>query len=160
MAKVGGDASAKLHRLKDRYPGLYNIRPMIDRLTPYFEHGAIPGCQAGRTYFNIDAYGNITRCEEQRRSYGNLKQLDHAGIRRALAGIRLDTLADGCSSCYLRTRGETEPLYEGGLENFVACARDMFGLPLPKAITHLARRPAFQRALGASLDVAARLEVL
>lgn len=156
MSRVDGDPSAKFRDLKRRYSSLYNGSAMIDRFTPFFRSGAMPDCQAGRTYFNVDSYGNLTRCEEQRRTYGNLKELSVEGIRAALGEIRRDTAKDRCDSCYLRTRGETEPLYERDFGQLAIAARDMFGVELP-ALTRVLAVPGVRGVLRRGLGLAARL---
>ena len=158
LAAVTDDVSARFRRLKASSPALLNNRHMIDRLTPYFRAGGrVADCQAGRTCFNIDAYGRITRCEEQQRVYGDLSSLDDAGIAAAFAAIRQDTRQDGCDSCYLRTRGETEPLYEGDFGHFLEAARDLFGVSLPRPLMRLAGAPAARPLLRAMLSAAARV---
>jgi len=160
LSEVTGDPTARFRDLRKKYSALYNSHAMIDRFTPYFREGSIPDCQAGRTYFNIDTYGNITRCEEQRKTYGNLKELTVEGIRAALRDIRRDTKADGCDTCYLRTRGETEPLYEGDPKQFVRAAEDMFGLSLPRVLPRVLAVPGVMRALRTGLGAAARVGVV
>jgi MoaA/NifB/PqqE/SkfB family radical SAM enzyme len=157
LAGVTDDVSARFRRLKADSPALLNNHHMIDRLTPYFRAGGrIPGCGAGRTCFNIDAYARITRCEEQRRVYGDLRSLDDAGIRAALEAIRSDTRADGCDTCYLRTRGETEPLYGGDFGHFLVAAQELFGVALPAGLVRLAGAPAARPVVRAALELAAR----
>lgn len=157
LGRIEGDPTRRFHDLKDRYACLYNNRRMIDRFTPYFRTGQVADCQAGRTIFNVDAYGHITRCEEQRRSYGSLLTLEVGEIRRALRRIQDDTCKDGCASCWLRTRGETEPLYDDDFSQFIQVAGEMFGFGLPRALPLAARLPGMRRLARASLDLAARL---
>jgi hypothetical protein len=158
MARVGGDATARFLALKRRHPALYNSDAMIQRFTPYFRDGRIPGCQAGRTYFNVDAYGQLTRCEEQRTSYGTILDMSAAQLDAALARIRADTRADGCDTCWLRTRGETEPLYDDGFEHYVSVTKDMFGVGIPSVLTLPLRSRRLKRWVRSGLDVAARFD--
>lgn len=158
LAGVTDDVSARFRRLKAASPALLNNDHMIDRLTPYFRAGGrVAQCGAGRTCFNIDAYGRITRCEEQRRVYGDLRTLDETGIRAALTAIRADTRADGCDTCYLRTRGDTEPLYEGDFRHFLTAAQDLFGVALPRSLVRLAGAPSARPIVRAALTAAARV---
>jgi MoaA/NifB/PqqE/SkfB family radical SAM enzyme len=156
----GVDISRRLSELKRRYRGIYNNPQMIGNLTEYFERGRIPGCLAGRACFNIDAYGQITRCEEQRRTYGNAVTLSFAGIKDALERVQRDTLSDGCSSCYLRTRGETEPLYGADLGRFIGAVQDMFGVDLPRLVPQVARLPGTKPVVKHLLRHMMRLGVL
>jgi hypothetical protein len=158
LASVEDDVSARFRRLKASSRALSNNRDMIDRLTPYFRAGGrIADCQAGRTCFNIDSRGFITRCEEQRRVYGDLLTLDQAGLSAAFAAIRQDTRTDGCDTCYLRTRGETEPLYRGDFGHFLEAAHDLFGVDLPRPLVRLLGAPAAKPVLRAALQAAARV---
>lgn len=152
MSSIDGDITRQFLELKERYESLYNNLRMIAQFTPYFRDGRIPGCQAGRTYFNVDAYGNITRCEEQRRSYGNAKIMRVPQIRAALRQIYADTQEDGCDTCYLRTRGETEPLYQDDFQQLVIVAQEMFGIQLPALIPRVAGVPGVKPLLRATLQ--------
>lgn len=158
MSKVRGDATARFRALKARYPALYNSDAMIERFTPFFRDGRIAGCQAGRTYFNVDAYGQLTRCEEQRASYGRILEMNAWELDAALARVRADTRADGCDTCWLRTRGETEPLYDDGFDHYVSITKDMFGVGIPRALTLPLRSRRLKRLVRAGLDVAARFD--
>lgn len=109
--------------------------------------------------FNVDAYGRITRCEEQRAVYGDLRTLDVAGIRAAWARIRADTERDGCDTCYLRGRGDTEPLY-GDFRQVLRTAEDMFGVSLPTALPAVFEVPGVRRVVRVGLGAASRAGVL
>jgi MoaA/NifB/PqqE/SkfB family radical SAM enzyme len=160
MGAVGADVSARLLALKRRHRCLQNSEAMIKELSGFFQSGAVPGCMAGRSIFNVDSTGAVTRCEEQRRSYGDVRALDAAGLLAALEAIQRDTLADGCSSCYLRTRGETEPLYQDNLEQLLRATRDMFDVQLPRVIPRLAGLPGARSLVRLGVRGLARLHAV
>jgi MoaA/NifB/PqqE/SkfB family radical SAM enzyme len=160
LSRIDGDPTERFLDLRASYKSLYNPRPMIERFTPFFRDGRVPDCQAGRTYFNVDAYGFMTRCEEQRHRYGSLLEMTIDEARGQLAEIRRDTRIDGCGSCWLRTRGETEPLYEGDFAHFVDAADEMFDLKLPPLAVKALRSRAARPFLAAGLEVASRLHAI
>jgi len=72
-------------------------------------NGGVPGCQAGRGFFNIDSTGDIAVCvEERQRPVANLFQHEPEEIVRRL---RADTTRHHCTACWYNCRGEIEALY-------------------------------------------------
>ncbi|NOZ23827.1 MAG: radical SAM protein [Planctomycetes bacterium] len=72
-------------------------------------NGGVPGCAAGRAFFNIDNYGRVAMCVEDRgRPVGSLRDDDIRGILRRLHGRHMD---NQCKSCWYNCRGEIESLY-------------------------------------------------
>ncbi len=74
-----------------------------------FLDGGVPGCRAGRGFFNIDSTGDVAICVERRhRPVANLFRDSAARIRRRLRdGARGNT----CRDCWYNCRGEVEALY-------------------------------------------------
>jgi len=71
--------------------------------------GGVGGCLAGRAFFNIDNYGNVARCVEERgRVIGNIIKNDTYDI---LKGLRNVNGQRSCSRCWYNCRGEVESLY-------------------------------------------------
>ncbi len=157
--RVSDSIGTTLHRLKDANEHVGTSRAMIDRVATFFRSGRAPDCGAGRTMFNIDAYGRITRCEEQKKAYGDLRDLDVDGIRAVCELIRADTKRDGCDTCYLRGRGDTEPLY-GDFHQVLETAEDMFGVSLPTALPTVLELPGVKGAMRLGLGAASRLGAL
>lgn len=85
-----------------------------------FDHarnGGVPGCRAGRSFFNIDQRGDIARCVEHRDEVlANLVDDDIDVIRRELRASYDPT---GCRACWYNCRGEIESIYNlrGALES-------------------------------------------
>jgi len=72
----------------------------------------VPGCRAGRAFFNIDSAGDIAVCVERKdRPVANLYRHGAAAIRR-----RLDRASrrNPCTACWYNCRGEIESLYRPG----------------------------------------------
>jgi MoaA/NifB/PqqE/SkfB family radical SAM enzyme len=74
-----------------------------------FLAGGIPGCRAGRAFFNIDSTGDIAICVENRhRPIANLLTDHPHAIRDAL---RAASKNNACTACWYNCRGEVESLY-------------------------------------------------
>lgn len=73
-------------------------------------NGGVPGCMAGRGFFNIDSTGDIAVCVEERgRPVANLFRDSAAEILRKL---HADPTPCDCTSCWYNCRGEIESLYD------------------------------------------------
>ncbi len=157
MVSVATDVTEQLLRLKEETGAVYNSKTMIREMESFFQAGTKDGCMAGLSIFNVDAYGNITRCEEQRKRYGRILDLSRSELLAALSRIRADTDEDGCNTCYLRTRGESEPLYTEDLAEFLRACREMFGVSPPAILKELARLPGMKEVTKGALSAARRL---
>ena len=74
-----------------------------------FLAGGVPGCMAGRAFFNIDSIGDVAICVERRgRPVANLFADGPARIRQRL---REAARSNTCGSCWYNCRGEIESLY-------------------------------------------------
>jgi MoaA/NifB/PqqE/SkfB family radical SAM enzyme len=98
----------RLLELKRRYPNFlsngYYLR-QFDR----FLAGGVPGCRAGRAFFNIDSTGDVAVCVERRgRPVGNLFSQSASQLRRRLIEGSRD---NRCRDCWYNCRGEVESLY-------------------------------------------------
>jgi MoaA/NifB/PqqE/SkfB family radical SAM enzyme len=84
-----------------------------------FDHaanGGVPGCLAGRAFFNIDHRGMVAPCVELRdRPVGDLRR---DGIGTILKRLRRNADVQGCRACWYNCRGEIESIYtvRGALE--------------------------------------------
>jgi MoaA/NifB/PqqE/SkfB family radical SAM enzyme len=71
-------------------------------------NGGVPGCKAGRRFFNIDSTGDIAVCvEERKRPVANL--FDHS-VREIVRRLRADDAPSRCMACWYNCRGEIESL--------------------------------------------------
>ena len=72
--------------------------------------GGVPGCLAGRGFFNIDSTGDIAVCVEERdRPVANLFEHSAPEIVRRL---NADQTRRHCTECWYNCRGEIEALYD------------------------------------------------
>lgn len=71
--------------------------------------GGVPGCRAGRSFFNVDTNGDISRCVEFRNSpVANLAEDPINVIMRRLKRAHRNNT---CHSCWYNCRGEIEVMY-------------------------------------------------
>ena len=97
-----------LLQLKNRYRNFLSNQVFLSRFDQALDSG-IPGCRAGRAFFNIDSVGKISICVEQRhRAVGDL-YADH--IQDIIRRLRHTWRANTCQACWYNCRGETEMLY-------------------------------------------------
>ena len=72
-------------------------------------NGGVPGCMAGRGFFNIDSVGDIAVCvEERERPVANLFRHSAGEIVKRL---NRDETCKQCTACWYNCRGEIEALY-------------------------------------------------
>ncbi len=75
-----------------------------------FLAGGIPGCRAGRAFYNIDSTGDIAICVENKaRPIANLYRHSQHAIRDRL---RAASKNNDCTCCWYNCRGEVESLYK------------------------------------------------
>ena len=112
-----------LRRLKKSHPNLRSSGPLLDALGRALR-GGVPGCLAGRAFFNVDHRGVVTRCLEFRApadSAGSLAEERWEDVRKRL---RASSAGNTCRACFYASRGEIETLYTvrgflGGLRTLV-----------------------------------------
>lgn len=112
-ARHEGGVSGHLLGLRRQY-GNFLSNP---RFLSQFDHalnGGVPGCAAGRAFFNIDSTGDIAICVEERdEPVANLYRDDPTTIAQRL---RAGSCDNHCRKCWYNCRGEVESLYNvGGL---------------------------------------------
>lgn len=74
-----------------------------------FRSDGVPGCRAGKSFFNIDNYGNIAKCVEYLdKPIGNILTDPVGAIVQRLKG---ENRLNRCSACWYNCRGEIESLY-------------------------------------------------
>ena len=75
-----------------------------------FLAGGIPGCKAGRAFYNIDSTGDIAICvENKHKPIANLYENETWEIRDRL---RQASKNNDCTCCWYNCRGEVESLYK------------------------------------------------
>jgi len=103
-----GQVAPRLLALQRRFDNFLSNPSYLARFDEFLR-GGVPGCRAGRGFFNIDSTGDVAICVENKdRPVANLYRDPattlHRRLRRAARGNR-------CSSCWYNCRGEIESLY-------------------------------------------------
>jgi MoaA/NifB/PqqE/SkfB family radical SAM enzyme len=103
-----GEVGRYLLALRRKYPNFLSNPYFLTRFDQAL-NGGVPGCMAGRGFFNIDSTGDIAVCVEQRtRPVANL--YEHSA-REIVRRLRADDTRRHCTSCWYNCRGEIESLY-------------------------------------------------
>lgn len=94
--------------LRRKHPNFLSNPTFLSRFDDAL-NGGVPGCLAGRAFFNIDSTGDIAICVEHRsEAVANLYRDDVTTINR---GLRAGSQGNACQSCWYNCRGEVESLY-------------------------------------------------
>ncbi len=100
--------SAHLLELSQRYANFNSNPEFLRRFDAHITEG-VDGCRAGRSFFNIDQWGNISKCVEYREdSLGRVQDMSAEEIWRVLAHAHR---TNECTACWYNCRGEIESLY-------------------------------------------------
>ena len=103
-----GPVSPRLVSLWRKWPNFLS-NPYYLGLFDGYLAGGVPGCRAGRAFFNIDSTGDVAICVERRRHpVANLYQDNPHAIARRL---RRAARGNRCTDCWYNCRGEVESLY-------------------------------------------------
>ena len=103
-----GPLAPRLLALREAYPNFLS-NPYYLGQFDRFHHGGVPGCMAGRAFFNIDETGDAAICVENRHQpVANLFRDDIGVVERRL---RLAAKGNACRRCWYNCRGEVESLY-------------------------------------------------
>jgi len=104
-----GPVSPRLLALHGRYGNFLSNPYYLSRFDTFL-NGGVPGCQAGKAFFNIDETGDVAICVERRhRPVGNLFRDDIGLIERRLRQV---SQGNACRNCWYNCRGEMESLYD------------------------------------------------
>ena len=107
-AHNNGVVAPRLLALRQKYPNFLS-NPYYLSQFDQFHHGGVPGCRAGRAFFNIDETGDVAICVENRHQpVANLFR-DHPGVVER--GLRAAAKGNQCRRCWYNCRGEVESLY-------------------------------------------------
>ena len=103
-----GPVGPRLVTLRKRYPNFLSNPHYLARFDEHLA-GGIPGCRAGRAFFNIDSAGGVAICVERKDTpVANLFTDSAAVVRQRL---RDASEANPCTCCWYNCRGEIESLY-------------------------------------------------
>jgi MoaA/NifB/PqqE/SkfB family radical SAM enzyme len=107
-----GPVGPRLLALRKRWPNFLSNPRYLERFDDFLR-GGVPGCRAGRAFFNIDSTGDVAICVERKgRPVANLYRDDMRVIRDRL---RQGAQGNACRACWYNCRGEIESLYGLGL---------------------------------------------
>jgi MoaA/NifB/PqqE/SkfB family radical SAM enzyme len=103
-----GAVSPRLLGLRRRWPNFLSNPHYLSQFDRFLG-GGVPGCLAGRAFFNIDSTGDVAVCVERRsRPVANLFRDSAAQIHQRL---RAAGGPHPCRACWYNCRGEIESLY-------------------------------------------------
>ena len=113
LPELNGDAASlveSLRALKARHPNLRTSLPVLDRLAEAMR-GGVPGCAAGRAFFNVDHRGRVSKCLEFRAPGDRLGTLGEETLPAVRPRLRAAAAANDCRACFYASRAEVETLY-------------------------------------------------
>lgn len=102
------NVSSRLLALKKKYPNFVSSHAFLAGIDRFTESG-VPGCRAGRSFFNVDNFLNVQKCVEFREEpLGNLRNLSPHDL---VTSLRDESRRNRCTACWYNCRGEIESLY-------------------------------------------------
>jgi len=113
LPRLDGDAAgvvARLRELQRRHPHLRSAGPALEGMGRAVS-GGVPGCLAGRAFFNVDHRGRVTKCVEFRSRDDRVGTLPEDGAGRVGSRLRAAHAANDCRACWYASRAEIESLY-------------------------------------------------
>jgi MoaA/NifB/PqqE/SkfB family radical SAM enzyme len=121
--KGAGGLASRLREIRERHPNLRGPGVGLDRMEMALG-GGVPGCQAGRAFFNVDHRGRLSKCVEFQGEEDRVGSVVDEGLIPLLPRLRARHEANGCQDCWYAFRAEVEALYTvrgflGGLAELV-----------------------------------------
>jgi MoaA/NifB/PqqE/SkfB family radical SAM enzyme len=105
-----GPVGTRLRELRGRHPNLRVGPFFLDRIEQALR-GGVPGCQAGRAFFNVDERGRVSKCVEFRGPDDRAGDLLGEPLREVLPRLSKIHAQNDCRACWMASRGEVEGLY-------------------------------------------------
>lgn len=116
-----GKVSARLLELRKKHKNFLSNPLFLSRFDAALD-GGVPGCVAGKAFFNIDNYGNVAMCVEALdKPVANILKNTPEEI---MAGLKTAYKENSCRACWYNCRGEVESLYS--LRGFIAALPTIF----------------------------------
>ena len=114
---------ARLRGIRSRHPNLRTGGMALDRMEEALGRG-VPGCAAGRAFFNVDHRGRLSKCLEHQGQEDRVGSVAEDGWLPLVPRLRATHEANECRSCWYASRAEIEGLYTvkgflGGLAELV-----------------------------------------
>jgi MoaA/NifB/PqqE/SkfB family radical SAM enzyme len=115
--------SGRLREIRARHKNLRTGGVALDRMEQAMGEG-VPGCVAGRAFFNVDHRGRLSKCLEHQGGEDRVGALAGEGLRELLPRLRSAHERNDCRACWYASRAEIEGLYSmkgffGGLAELV-----------------------------------------
>jgi MoaA/NifB/PqqE/SkfB family radical SAM enzyme len=115
--------TARLRKLKAAYPNLRTSDFFLDRVEQALS-GGVPSCRAGRSFFNVDHRGRVSKCLEFRGTEDQAGDLSAESGGPVMERLLARSSENRCQACWMSARGEVEGLYTwrgfvGGLATLV-----------------------------------------
>ena len=110
---LNGDAAGLVSRLRElrrRHPHLRTASSAPEAMGRAVS-GGVPGCLAGKGFFNVDHRGRASKCLEFRGVADHLGTLPEDGAARLRPRLRAAHAANDCRACWYASRAEVEALY-------------------------------------------------
>lgn len=107
---VGPVVAARLRDLKGLHPNLRTSHFFLEHLDAALA-GGVPGCQAGRAFFNVDHRGQVSKCVEFRGPEDRAGNFLSDAPSAVLPRLRAIQASNTCRDCWYGSRGEVEALY-------------------------------------------------
>jgi MoaA/NifB/PqqE/SkfB family radical SAM enzyme len=110
---LNGEAAsvvARLRELRRLYPHLRGAGLVLDGMSRAVS-GGVPGCLAGRAFFNVDHRGRVTKCVEFRGAADGAGTLPADAADGVRSRLRAAHAANECRACWYASRAEVESLY-------------------------------------------------
>lgn len=102
--------AAQLLALRKKHPHLRAAAHHLARMDDALDAG-VPGCQAGRAFFNIDHRGRVSKCVEFQGPADRAGSLAESRADAVLEGLQRLCADNPCRACWSAYRGEVEGLY-------------------------------------------------
>lgn len=101
---------ARLQELRRRHPHLRSAGPALEDMGQAVS-GGVPGCLAGRAFFNVDHRGRVSKCVEFRSAADRVGALPGDAPATLRPRLRAAHAANDCRACWYASRAEIESLY-------------------------------------------------
>jgi MoaA/NifB/PqqE/SkfB family radical SAM enzyme len=114
LPQLNGEAGAVvsgLQELRRRHAHLRSAAPAALESMGRAVSGGVPGCLAGRAFFNVDHRGQVSKCVEFRGAADRLGALPADAASVVRPRLRAAHAANGCQACWYASRAEIESLY-------------------------------------------------
>jgi MoaA/NifB/PqqE/SkfB family radical SAM enzyme len=113
----------RLREIRARHRNLRTGGIALDRMEQALAEG-VPGCVAGRSFFNVDHQGRLSKCLEHQGGKDRVGAVTREGMPELLPALRARHETNDCQSCWYASRAEIEGLYSvkgflGGLAELV-----------------------------------------